>query len=88
MNIEEIKEKLDSRMLFESDFNTIDDIVDSVIELIESQQKTIEDMKCCHNCRHEEATQITCHHKDHQNKGCKLSLNGFDSPNLWETDLI
>ncbi len=52
--------------------------LDQLIRFIESQQKTIEDMKCCGNCKYNTST---------PNKNCYSCLNGgFDVSNNdnWE----
>ncbi len=48
MNIEEIKERLKATY---EEGDSIDYIYIDLIDFIESQQKTIEDMKCCGNCK-------------------------------------
>ncbi len=96
MNTEEVKKGLtdlnsyldDLKLEPHIDFEK-DKTIKNAINFIESQQKTIEDMKCCQNCKHGEGYNITCHNEKVNNstlRGCKCKGGHPEDTKLWESD--
>ncbi len=85
MNIERAIKVIDNIQYVQ----VFDERLDRVKDFIESQQKTIEDMKCCQNCKHGEGYNITCHNEKVNNstlRGCKCKGGHPEDTKLWESD--
>ncbi len=57
-----------------------------VIDFIESQQKTIEDMKCCGNCKHTQNISDFCKAPNSWKTGCFYKTGNVKHPKLWELE--